>query len=136
MQLGLLWLQLACLTKSIIYMNQKGGAILLEQLWHRLNRLEKKISLLKKENQELKEKIEQIQPLKIEKIEYKINELKVETLSGTLNVGLTAVADKKSMKKLMDQMIEKQQDQSENEISHGQMNDDQKTSPDDQDSLY
>ncbi|SFI57644.1 spore germination protein GerPC [Thermoflavimicrobium dichotomicum] len=109
---------------------------MLEQLWHRLNRLEKKISLLKKENQELKEKIEQIQPLKIEKIEYKINELKVETLSGTLNVGLTAVADKKSMKKLMDQMIEKQQDQSENEISHGQMNDDQKTSPDDQDSLY
>lgn len=78
---------------------------MLHHVWHRLQQLEKEISKLKKENQELKEKISQIKPIQIDKIIYKIQELQVETLSGTLNVGLSAVTDPQKMHELFEEII-------------------------------
>lgn len=50
----------------------------------KLNQLEKTIKILEKEIDTLKKQ----PPNNIEKIEYKFDQLKVETLSGTLNVGI------------------------------------------------
>lgn len=77
---------------------------MLAYLWDRLNELEQDIMRLKKENKEIKEQLAEIQPLKIERVEYKIQELQVETLSGTLNVGLTAHGSEKSIEQLINQM--------------------------------
>lgn len=59
-------------------------------LWERLQQLENEIAKLKRGNKEMSDKISNIRPVHIDKIEYKIHELNIETLSGTLNVGLTA----------------------------------------------
>ncbi|RAL24315.1 hypothetical protein DL897_08260 [Thermoflavimicrobium daqui] len=82
--------------------------MLLADIWHRLNQLEKELAKLKNENRNLKEKIESLQSLKIDKIEYKIHELKVQTLSGTLNVGLTSSGDAKDVKKVVDQIVKEE----------------------------
>ncbi|WP_168188714.1 spore germination protein GerPC [Thermoflavimicrobium daqui] len=81
---------------------------MLADIWHRLNQLEKELAKLKNENRNLKEKIESLQSLKIDKIEYKIHELKVQTLSGTLNVGLTSSGDAKDVKKVVDQIVKEE----------------------------
>ncbi len=76
-----------------------------EQIWNRINLLEEEVYKLKKDNKELKKKLQAIQQLRIDKIEYKINELKVDTLSGTLNVGLSTLADEQSLKEIVDRMV-------------------------------
>jgi spore germination protein PC len=76
-----------------------------EQIWKRIDLLEEEIYKLKKENKELKRKLQAAQPLRIDKIEYKINELKVDNLSGTLNVGLSTFADEQSLKEIIDRMV-------------------------------
>lgn len=75
-------------------------------LWDRLNHLEQEIRRLKKENKEIKERIAAIKPLIVERLEYKIQELDIQTLSGTLNVGLTAHGDEKSIEGMIDKMIQ------------------------------
>lgn len=75
-------------------------------LWERLQQLENELTSLKKENQELKEKIASIKPIQIDKIEYKIHELQVQTLSGTLNVGLTANGDETCMGEVIEKIVE------------------------------
>ncbi len=53
--------------------------------------LEKRISKLEKKVSELEEETQQLQnrpPVHIDTIEYKFDQLKVETLEGTLNIGL------------------------------------------------
>nr|WP_232345502.1 spore germination protein GerPC [Paenactinomyces guangxiensis] len=71
-----------------------------------MQKLEKEISKLKKENKELKDKVEAVRPVSIDKVEYKIHELHVDTLSGTLNVGLTANGDEASMGEVIDKIVE------------------------------
>ena len=73
-------------------------------LWNRLNRLEREIAFLRKENEALKKKLASLQPVTIERIEYKIQELSIKTLSGTLNVGLTATGDDKSVARIIEQL--------------------------------
>ncbi|MGD9676897.1 MAG: spore germination protein GerPC [Vulcanibacillus sp.] len=51
-----------------------------------IGELEKEIQLLKTEVEALRK----IKPFTIEKIEYKFDQLKVETLSGTLNIGISS----------------------------------------------
>jgi hypothetical protein len=75
-------------------------------LWQRLAQLENEIARLKKENEELKEKIDNLKPLHIEKIEYKIHELHVENLSGTLNIGLTANGEETGVGDIIEQVVE------------------------------
>jgi len=52
---------------------------------NKIKHLEQQIAHLEKEMQELKQRPQTM----IEKIEYKFDQLKVETLEGTLNIGLT-----------------------------------------------
>ncbi len=47
----------------------------------------------------LQEQVEQIKPLHIENINYKIQELVVKELKGTLNIGMTALSDPKEIQK-------------------------------------
>lgn len=68
-----------------------------------LENLQQKIEDVEKENEELKEKVENIKPINIEAINYKIQELTVEELSGTLNIGLSALTDAENLKKLLEE---------------------------------
>jgi spore germination protein PC len=58
----------------------------------RIRTLEKKVVTLQGEMEEIKKK-----PLTIEKIEYKFDQLKVETLEGTLNIGLNPLNEPTSL---------------------------------------
>ncbi|MBD0384081.1 spore germination protein GerPC [Paenibacillus sedimenti] len=83
------------------------------QIEQRMRQLETSNQLLEqeirrlKENSELdsmklKEQLEQIKPIHIENINYKIQELAVKDLKGTLNIGLTALTDEEQLKKIID----------------------------------
>ncbi|WP_202078424.1 spore germination protein GerPC [Caldalkalibacillus salinus] len=61
--------------------------------------LEKRLQQLEEENKVLQEQVEQIKPLHIENINYKIQELVVKELKGTLNIGMTALSDPKEIQK-------------------------------------
>ncbi|GAA0379262.1 spore germination protein GerPC [Bacillus horti] len=61
--------------------------------------LEEKVQRLEQENEELRGKIEQLKPIHIENINYKIQELTVRELKGTLNIGMTALSDPEEIKK-------------------------------------
>lgn len=54
------------------------------------------------DNLKLKGQLEQIKPVHIENINYKIQELAVKDLKGTLNIGLTALTDQDQLKKIID----------------------------------
>lgn len=60
-----------------------------------------KLEKLEEENQQLKEEIENIKPITIENINYKIQDLSVQELSGTLLVGLTALSEAEELQKLL-----------------------------------
>lgn len=76
-------------------------------LWERLHHLEREIAILRRENEALKKKLASLQPITIERIEYKIQELSIETLSGTLNVGLAATGDDKSFARILEKAQKK-----------------------------
>ena len=57
----------------------------IERHHHKIQQLEKEIQELKKIIQELQTK----PPVRIDRIEYKFDQLKIETLEGTLNVGIS-----------------------------------------------
>lgn len=82
----------------------------IQLIWKRLNELEKKVDHLQKDNHKLQETIQSMKPIHIERIEYKIHELTIDTLSGTLNVGLTANADEEGVGEVIEQIIEKQKE--------------------------
>jgi spore germination protein PC len=75
-------------------------------LWQRLEQMEQDLNQLKQQNEELQKLVEKIKPLQVEKIEYKIHELHVQTLSGTLNVGLTATGDDSAVGDIIEQVVE------------------------------
>ncbi|MCT8136645.1 hypothetical protein H1D32_02105 [Anaerobacillus sp. CMMVII] len=89
------------LTKSGIPLptQDKYAHIVMNQLENLQNKLEE----IEKENEELKEKVENLKPINIENINYKIQELTVEELSGTLNIGLSALTDAENLKKLLEE---------------------------------
>jgi spore germination protein PC len=78
----------------------------LDWMDQRLKYLEQEIRRLQQENRQLKETIEQLKPVHIEKIEYKIHELHVETLSGTLNIGLTANGEDAGVGEIIEKMVD------------------------------
>lgn len=61
----------------------------------------KKLNQIEIENKKLKEEISNIKPVTIENVNYKIQELSVQELSGTLLVGLTALSDAEELKNLL-----------------------------------
>ncbi len=59
---------------------------------HALNQqLVDKLARLEAENKKLSEKLLEVRPIRIEAIHYKVQELSVQELSGTLNIGLSAL---------------------------------------------
>ncbi|WP_026672041.1 spore germination protein GerPC [Alkalihalobacterium bogoriense] len=80
---------------------QPAGLELLEQLTKQIVALNEKIEKIEKENEQLKEKVENINPITIENINYKIQELTVEELSGNLMIGMTALGEVDDLKKLI-----------------------------------
>lgn len=87
--------------------------------WARLQQLEDEVAKLNKESQELKEMINDLKPIIIEKMEYKIHELHVQDLNGTLNVGLAANGDDTTMSGVIDQIIKEHQNESSQETQAG-----------------
>ncbi|MFE8700136.1 spore germination protein GerPC [Cytobacillus sp. FJAT-54145] len=67
---------------------------LVETILEKLNKIEE-------EHKKLKKEIENIKPVTIENVNYKIQDLSVQELSGTLLVGLTSLSDAEELKKLL-----------------------------------
>ncbi|TVX92019.1 spore germination protein GerPC [Paenibacillus agilis] len=80
----------------------------------RISQLETQIQQQNNVSQALQEKIKETKPISIGTINYKIQELHVSELSGTLNVGLTALTDEKELQKLMGSLKEQGEKQMEN----------------------
>ncbi len=73
------------------------------KLMETLESMQEKMEEIEEENENLKEKIKDIKPINIENINYKIQELTVEELSGALNIGLSALTDAENLKKLLNE---------------------------------
>ncbi|KIL37354.1 hypothetical protein SD71_01365 [Cohnella kolymensis] len=65
----------------------------------RIRRLEERAMMLENETREFKAALQNIKPVHIENINYKVQELIVHDLSGTLHVGLTALTDAAQLEK-------------------------------------
>ncbi|MRG29479.1 hypothetical protein GIJ05_15200 [Laceyella tengchongensis] len=81
---------------------------ILRMLWERIYSLENRLQMLVNENEALQQQVKQLKPLHIDKIEYKIHELHVETLSGTLNIGLTATGEENGVGEIIEQVVKQQ----------------------------
>lgn len=90
-------------------------------LWAEVQRLaqhfEQRLVRLEEENRTLKEMIERIRPLHIGNITYKVQELHVKELSGTLNIGLSAFADPEQLEK----WLAKQEQTAENPLEDAEV---------------
>ncbi|SDN63295.1 Spore germination protein GerPC [Fictibacillus solisalsi] len=75
-----------------------------QDLYHILQQLQQQIIELQHENQSLKEALSNIKPVNIENINYKIQELHVKELKGTLNIGLTGEAHLDDMETIIDEI--------------------------------
>jgi hypothetical protein len=67
------------------------------------NKIKGEYQQIKEENDEIKEKFKNIKPINIENINYKIQELVVKELKGTLNIGMTGISDPKELSKWLAQ---------------------------------
>ncbi|MBD1373798.1 hypothetical protein IC620_15750 [Hazenella sp. IB182357] len=95
----------------------------IQYLWNCIVQITTQVNQLIEENNQLKEQIDQIKPMQIDKIEYKIHELRVDTLSGTLNIGLTATGEDGTMGEIVEKMIDNQS----NQVTIGEDEDDQQS---------
>lgn len=76
-----------------------------------LQQLQYRVMHLEQENKKLKDKLDDIKPMVIENINYKIQELNVEELKGTLNIGLAGEADAEKIGSFMEQEDETAQEE-------------------------
>jgi spore germination protein PC len=76
--------------------------------WQYLEYLRYEIEKLRKENEQLRNQIENIKPVKIEKLEYKIQELNIQTLSGMLNLGISLNGDGDNVTELAEKLIQEE----------------------------
>lgn len=72
------------------------------QLMQTIQWLQQRVAALEMQNEQLKEEMKQIKPVQIESIVYKIQELQIKDLKGTLNIGITAQADEQTIDKFME----------------------------------
>jgi len=79
----------------------------------RIKELESRLSAAEMESQQLKASFSQIKPVHIEHIHYKVQELNIKELSGTLQLGLTAFTDSEQIDKWL-----KEQDSGQNQGLH------------------
>ncbi len=74
------------------------------ELEARFLRMEERLRQLEEANRLLKEQVEAVKPVQYGNITYKVQELHVNELTGTLNIGLTSLADEGQLKTMMEQM--------------------------------
>lgn len=72
-----------------------------ELIEQKIRKLEENQEHLAQENQQLREQLEQLKPIHIEQINYKIQELVVKELSGTLNIGLSGLSDPEELANML-----------------------------------
>lgn len=75
---------------------------ILKHLIKKISGLEQELRSLTSQNRSLLQKLEKERPLNIEQLEYKINELNIDKLSGILSLGLTAECNDVAVKKIID----------------------------------
>ena len=78
----------------------------LYSLEQRVRSLEFRLFTTESELHALKESVAGIKPIHIDNIHYKVQELAVSDLSGTLNIGLTALADPKKLEEWVQQQTD------------------------------
>lgn len=66
---------------------------------NRMKQLEDRLAMLENQSEQLARGLQQVKPIHIENITYKVQELAVHDLSGTLNIGLTALSDPEQLEK-------------------------------------
>lgn len=93
--------------------------------WQYLEYLRHEMEKLRVENEQLRSQIENIQPIKIDTLEYKIQELNIQTVSGMLNLGISLNGDGNNMTDLAEKII---QDEGVT-IDFGTKNEEQVNSP-------
>lgn len=98
----------------------------LRYLEHRIRQLEEKWGRLEAETQRMQRLLQQLKPVHIEHIHYKIQELHLRDLSGTLNIGLTALSDPEQF----EQWLKRQPNPGEIELETGPAAGDRKGSGD------
>lgn len=74
------------------------------ELESRFLRMEEQLRQLEEANRLLKEQVDAVKPVQYGDITYKVQELHVNELTGTLNIGLTSLADEGQLKTMMEQM--------------------------------
>ncbi len=72
--------------------------------------LEKRMAQLEEENKEIKEKLVSMKPVHIEAINYKIQELVVKELKGTLNIGMTGITDPQQLAEWINASSDKEEE--------------------------
>jgi len=77
---------------------QKDASVTISK---QIQKIYEKLNQLEEEQQQLKEDIENMNPVTIENINYKIQDLNVQDLSGNLLVGLTALSDAEKLQELL-----------------------------------
>jgi len=75
-----------------------------DMTWNILEHIQKiyeKLNEMEEKQKQLKEEIDNLSPVTIENINYKIQDLNVQDLSGNLLVGLTALSDAEKLQELL-----------------------------------
>lgn len=76
----------------------------LRHLEEKIGQLQDRLLQVETVTDQLREQVDQLRPVHIGQVHYKIQELTVSELSGTLNVGLTALADPQQMEQWLKQV--------------------------------
>ena len=76
-----------------------------DQYWQYLEYLRQEIEKVRIDNENLRRQISELKPVQIDKLEYKIQELNVENLSGILNLGLSLNGDGEHMTELAEKIV-------------------------------
>ena len=102
------------------YLEYKQQQWMQEQINARIE-WERKVESLEKKLRILQEKVDQLKPIHIENIHYKIQELSVKDLSGALNIGMSALTNPEDIEKWMSSKEDK--DLSMDNMEEGTVND-------------
>jgi hypothetical protein len=71
------------------------------QMEEAIAELQSELAALESENKQIRKKMADIKPIHIENLNYKIQELGVQELKGTLNIGMTALSDAEQIQKII-----------------------------------
>lgn len=66
-----------------------------------INTMQKKLAHIEAQYTKLKEQMAALKPVTVENVNYKIQDLHVKELSGTLHVGLTALSDAEQLENML-----------------------------------